>query len=70
MHNVIIRVRGEDTFFPVCSEVEGSVCLGEGSLERIVNGDTQRSPGEYFASPDNGDDGLRVISYNTYGACT
>ena len=37
VHNVIIRVRGEDTFFPVCSEVEGSVCLGEGYLDIVVN---------------------------------
>ena len=34
-----------------------------------MNGDTQRSPGDYFSSPDNGDNGLRVIAYNTYGAC-
>ena len=70
VHNVIIRLLEEDSFFPGCSEGYGSVCLGEGSFEIFVNGDTQRSPGDYYASTDNGDNGLRVIAHNTYGACT
>ena len=48
VHNVIIRVREEDSFFPGCSKCDGGVCLGKGSLKVIVNGDTQRSPRYYF----------------------
>ena len=70
VHNLIIRVREEDIFYPGCREGGGSICLGEGYLEIVVNGYTQRIPGDYFASTYNVDDGLRVIAYNTYGACT
>ena len=71
VHNVIIRVRDEDDFLPGCGvESDGSVCLGEGSLEVVVNGDTHRSPGDYFALSDNGGGGLRVIAHNTHSACS
>ena len=71
VHNVIIRVREEDSFFPGCGvEGDGSVCLGEGSLEVIVNGNIQRIPGDYFVSSDNGDGGIRVIAHNTYDVCS
>ena len=70
VHNVSIRVSEEDRIFPGCIEVSGSVYLGEGSLEIFVNGDNQISPGDNVSSPDNDDDGLRVIDYNMHGACT
>ena len=37
VHNVIIRVREEDSFFLGCIEGDGGVCLGEGSFKAIVN---------------------------------
>ena len=37
VHNVIIRFREEDNFFPGCSEGDGSICLGEGYLDIFVN---------------------------------
>ena len=62
VQNVIIRVREEDRFFLGCSDGDGSLCIGGVSFQIIVNVNTQRSSWGYFASPNNGNYGLRVIA--------
>jgi len=66
LHSVAIRVIDENEFFPGCPSGP-EVCLGDGSLEIVVDGESITSPGDYYSSANGG---LRVVAYNVDGACS
>uniref|UniRef100_A0A7S4JTY2 VWFD domain-containing protein n=1 Tax=Odontella aurita TaxID=265563 RepID=A0A7S4JTY2_9STRA len=75
-HSVVIRVRDENSFFPGCDfdddeEEENDACLGAGSLEIVLDGETITKPGDYFARASTpSSSAIRVVAYNTYAACS
>jgi len=42
-------------------------CLGEGSLEILVDGESITAPGEYVFGTDGG---IRVVAHNTFASCS
>lgn len=65
-HSIQIKVN-EDKFTPGCPKT-GGTCLGEGSLEIIVDGDSITQPGEYVYGRN--ETAVRVIAYNTFASCS
>jgi len=62
-HTVLISVADENQVFPGCPP--GSPCLGDGSLRIEIDGQTFLEPGDLKISDD-----LRIVTYNTWSACS
>jgi len=61
-HQVLVSIIDESQVFPGCPD--GQVCLSDGSLQLIIDGETWTQPGDYRVSDD-----LRIVAFNTYDAC-
>jgi len=67
-HNIMISIKNESEVFPGCpppADPGDPVCLGEGSLQVIVDGTVYDEAGDHRISNN-----LRIVSHNTYDACS
>eukprot|EP00591_Stephanopyxis_turris_P004699 CAMPEP_0195532526 /NCGR_PEP_ID=MMETSP0794_2-20130614/38424_1 /TAXON_ID=515487 /ORGANISM="Stephanopyxis turris, Strain CCMP 815" /LENGTH=1057 /DNA_ID=CAMNT_0040664783 /DNA_START=62 /DNA_END=3236 /DNA_ORIENTATION=- len=66
LHTVEVKIKDEDSFHPGCDQEEPG-CLGEGSLEIVVDDMSIVRPGDYYFSADGG---LRIVTFNIPGECS